>query len=379
MTGTQKGRRSSPLCDSLGNDDLARREFVRRAISLGVGLAPLGGVLAGCRPRGGEGTASSASGPLERDLAVYNWSDYIDPTVLADFERESGVRVTYDTYESNEELLAKLQAGGTGYDLVCPSGYVVPVLAALDLLRPLDHSALANWDNVSPLFLNRVYDPEQRFGVPWQWGTSGVAWRSDLVPAAPDSWSVFHDGRYRGKMTQMDDLRDVIGAWLKFRGHSLNATDRGALETAKTDALVAKPLLRSYVSAPVKAQLIAGDVWICQLWSGDTRQAALEQPALRYAVPREGGMIWTDYMVIPKSAPHPRAAHAFLDFMLRPDIGARISAVTRYGTPNQAAQERLPGAEAYPTPEELARLEYPVDLGEHTALWDRIWTEIKSG
>ena len=193
-----------------------------------------------------------------------------------------------------------------------------------------------------------------------------------------DSWGVFHDEGLRGKMTQMDDVRDVVGSWLRFAGHSLNATDPAALEEAKHAALRAKPNLKSYVSAPVKAQLIAGDVWLAQLWSGDYAQAMQEEPALRYAVPREGSMIWTDYVVMPRRAPHPRAAHAFLEFVLRPEVAASISRVTRYGTPNQAAQALLDDPTPYPTDEELARLEYPLDLGEHLGLWDRIWTEIKS-
>lgn len=379
---------------------LDRRSFVTRLLVLGASASSVAVLLEACgggasetkkeepKPTG-EGTADPGRAPEpaaadadlgepEQELSIYNWSDYIAEDTVALFEKETGIKVTYATYESNEEMMSKLQIGAGGYDIVVPTGYIVTVLAAQNLLAPLSRKYLTNWGNVAPLFLDPEYDKGNRFGVPWQWGTSGIAYRTDKVNPPPDSWAVFHDAKYKGKMTQMDDQRDVIGSWLKFRGKSVNSVDPAELAQAKADAIAAKPNLKAYLSAPVKGQLVAGDVWIAQLWNGDTSQARVEQPAIGYVLPKEGAGIWTDSMVIPASAPHKRAAHEFMNFVLRPDIGASISNFTGYGTPNAAASEKLTTAVPYPSPEEMKRLEYQKDLGAATEAWDQLWTEIKS-
>ena len=361
--------------DSTG---VVRREFLRRVALTGAGLAAVNLGLAGCGPRPAP-TAGGDLGPIEKQLNLYLWSDYLADDTVPAFEKEFGVKVTVDTYESNEEMAAKLMAGASGYDLVLPSSYLFPVLFSKDLLAPLQRKYLTNWSNIAPLFQNPVWDPGNAHSVPWGWGTTGIAWRKDLVKDVPDSWAVFFDERYRGKMTMLDDLRDVIGCFLRFRGRSLNSIDPAELAAAKQDALKAKPNLRAYVSAPVKAQLIAGDVWIAQMWSGDARQAMADQPALEFTVPSEGSTIFSDALVMPRSAPHPRAAHEFLNYILRPPVAAAVADKTGYGTPNQAALPLTRAKVPYPTAEELARLEYQKDLGQASELWDRIWTEIKAG
>jgi spermidine/putrescine transport system substrate-binding protein len=359
--------------------EISRRGFFKRALATGLSAPLAASLLSACR-RGAAPPPASGAGPLERELAIYNWSDYIGETTLADFERETGVRVIYDTYESNEDLIAKLQAGATGYDLVVPTGYAVRVLRALDLIQPIDRAALSpRWANLDPKFLAPPADPENAFTVPWLWGSSGLAVRTDLVRERPDSWGVLLDPRYRGKMTQLDDMRDVIGSWLKFRGHSLNSTVTAELQQAKADAIAAKANLKSYVSASVKSQLIAGDVWIAHLWNGDTAQARAVNPAIEYVAPREGSMINLDSLCIPRGARHPHAAHAFMNFVLRPEQAAAISRRSGYGSPNAAALALDPSLLRPPTPEQMARLEFQDDLGAATTLWDRIWTEIKAG
>jgi spermidine/putrescine transport system substrate-binding protein len=365
-----------------------RRGFILRALALGASGTAVAAVLEACGGGASEpgsapaSAAASASAPaepaLEAELHIYNWSDYIAEETVPGFEKATGVKVTYNTYESNEELLAKLQIGGGGYDLVVPTGYLVTVLAAQGLLAPLDKARLKNWGNLAPLFLDPEFDRGNAHSVPWQWGTTGIAYRSDKVPTAPDGWSVFHDASLKNKMTMMDDQRDVLGAFLKYRGQSLNATDAAVLAAAKADAIQAKGLLKAYLSAPVKGQLVSGDVWVAQLWNGDTAQAKAEQEAIAYTLPKEGAGIWLDSLVIPRDAPHKNAAHAFIDYVLGPEAGAAISAFTGYGSPNQAAMPKIEGAVPYPTAEEMKRLEYQKDLGAATALWDQIWTEIKS-
>ncbi len=372
-----------------GATPLSRRAFVRRALAAGWSVPAIALALEACATPGdptppAERAARDARElarplpPIERELAIYNWSDYVAPDTIPNFEREFGVTVTYDVYESNEEMLAKLLAGAHGYDLVFPSGYIVAVLIATGLAAPLHREYLTNWGNVAPLFLDPPFDPGNAHSVPWQWGVTGLAYRSDKVPTPPDSWAILQQPRYAGRMTQMDDVRDVIGAWLRFRGHSLNSRDPGQLAQAKANAIAAKPNLAAYISAPVKGQLISGDIWIAQLWNGDATQAKAEQPAIEYIVPREGCTIWADSIVLPRAAAHPRAAHEFMNYILRPAVGAALSDATGYGTPNRAAYPLIAHPVPYPTPSELARLEYQVDLGRDTAVWDQIWTEIES-
>ena len=323
--------------------------------------------------------ARSAEGPLERELRIFNWSDYIAADTIVKFEHEFGVRVTYDTYESNEEMVAKLVAGGDGYDLVSPSGYLVPVLVEGGLVQPLDHAVLTNWSNLLPLFVDAAADRGGRYAMPYQWGTTGLAYRRDLVASAPASWGVLADAALQGKLTMLDDGREVLGAMLRWRGHSVNSIDPAELARAKDDALRVKPNLRAYLSATVKGQLVSGDVVVAQLWSGDARQAQLEEARVDYVVPQEGSLLFTDYLIVPRRAPNPRAAHAFLNFVLRPDIAAEIAEQTGYGPANGAAIARMAHPVAPPDAELLRRLEFQRDLGAATDLWDRLWTEVKAG
>jgi spermidine/putrescine-binding protein len=369
----------------LDRGEISRREFLTRAVGLGLSLGSAGMLVAACGGRestgrnAGEGSrANSDLGPIEKELHIYNWSDYIAATTVPNFEKEFGVKVSYDTYESAEEMLAKLQAGATGYDLIMPTGYLVPVLVASDLIVPLDRKYLTNWANLSPIFQNLPVDPDNTYTVPWQWGTTGIAYRTDKLKVPVDSWGVFQDPRLHQKMTMMDDEREVIGAMLRYRGHSLNSIDPRQLAQAKKDAIEAKKHLKAYISAPVKAQLISGDVWIAQLWNGDTGQARAEQPHLAYVIPKEGCTIWNDSMCIPRGAVNKRAAHEWMNYILRPDVGAALSEATGFGTPNRAAAKIMKNPVPYPTEEELKRLEYPVDLGKDSATWDQIWTEVKS-
>jgi spermidine/putrescine-binding protein len=374
-----------PLATALRTGALSRRAFVERALALGVGASAIGSFLASCGddapppPPADAPAVPVAEAKPSGELRIYNWSDYIAEDTVPKFEAETGIKVVYDTYESNEELIAKLQAGAAGYDLVCPSGYAVQVLLALNLLAPLQANKVPNLANVAPPFRKTRFDPTDGFTVPWQWGMTGIAYRKDKLPAPPDSWGIFHDKALKGKMTMMDDMRDVLGAWLRFNGKSLNSSAPEELEAAKVSAIQARENLQSFISAPVKGQLVAGDVWVSQLWNGDSNQATAEQPEIAWVLPKEGGSIWTDAMCIPKTAPNPAAAHAFLDFCLRPDIGAAIAEFTGYGTPNTAAMAAMTGGVQLPSPEEFARLEYQLDLGAATEAWDRIWTEVKAG
>jgi len=381
-----KRKEVKQLVKQLERGGVSRREFVSRALTLGLSLSSVGVLLGACKDkRGTVGSGGETAdgpmaelGPIEKKLHLYNWSDYIAEDTVANFEKEFGVEVTYDTYESNEEMVAKLQAGASGYDIVVPTGYITPVLVATSLIEPLSKKHITNGGNLSPLFRKLPFDLEDEYTVPWQWGTTGIAYRTDKIKSPVDSWNVFHDGKYANKLTMMDDGREVIGAELRRRGHSLNSTDPAKLAQAKAGCIDAKQNLKAYISAPVKAQLISGDVWISQLWDGDTAQARKEQPHLAFVIPKEGCTIWSDSMCIPRNAPNKRAAHEWINYILRPEVGAALSEATGYGTPNAAAAGVMKEVVPYPTENQLKRLEYQADLGRDTATWDQIWTEIKS-
>ena len=378
------------LIDAVRRGEIDRRAFLRNALGLGMSLGTIGVVLQACSdaeetPKPAAPPTDPAApppepelGPIEGALHIYIWSDYLAEDTVPNFEKEFNCKVTVDTFESNEEMIAKLQLGGGGYDLVCPSGYAVTVMKNLDLMEKLVKKYLPNYANIAPIFDKTVFDPDNAYTVPWQWGITGVAYRKDKFPTPPDSWALFHDAAHKGKVTMMDDMRDNIGAWLKFRGKSLNSVDAADLAAAKADALLAKPNLKSYISAPVKAQLIAGDVYAAQLWNGDTMQAKAENADIEFVVPKEGAAIWCDSMVIPKGAKNPRAAHEFLNYILRPEVGAKISEFTGYGSPNAKATAVMAAPVAYPTAEQMKTLEYQQDLAAGAEAWDQVWTEIKS-
>jgi spermidine/putrescine-binding protein len=370
------------LVEQARKGSLTRREFVRRSLALGIG-SQTALALGACGSRDQEQRPPEDAdvpplGPIERELHIYNWADYIQEEAVPNFEQEFGVKVTYDTYETNEEMLVNLRAGVKGYDLVVPTGWQVQAMTALGLLRPLSRPHLGNWGHLSPLFLRPPANPASRYAAPYLWGVTGVAYRRDKLGGPVDSWATFLDARYEGRMTMLNERREVIGAMLRYRGHSLNSTDPTELAQAQGDGIRAKRNLKAYLSVQAQTHLLSGEVWVAQFYDGAARRLARTEPAIAFAIPREGCTIYCDFMCIPRSAPNPRAAHEFINYLLRPANAARLAEVYPYGTPNVAAHPLLDDPVAYPTPEEFRRLEYQVDLGEANALWDRVWEEIRS-
>jgi spermidine/putrescine transport system permease protein len=337
---------------------------------LGLGLLALPFVLA---PR-----ATAARG----ELNLYIWSNYIAPETLRRFEQRHGVRVNVDLYDTNEALLAKVQAGNAPYDVLCPSSYIVEILLAQDLLQALDHSALPHLRNIDPRFLDRPYDRRNRYSAPYVWGTCGIGYlRSRTGPV--DSWSALWDPRFAGRVLMLDDARETLGAALKRLGRSLNTRDEDWLRRAQGLLLAQKPLVRTYDSANYHDVLASGDVWLAQGWNGQFAKAMERHPDLRYVLPKEGASLFIDSLVVPRGAPHPELAHAFIDFTLEAETAAEICRTMGYSTPNRAALALLPAAlrsnpAVFPSDDDLSRLELMDDLRETTALYDRLWTEVKS-
>ena len=316
-------------------------------------------------------------------LNVFNWSNYIGSDTLSRFEAETGARVRYAVYESNEEMLARVMSGNSGWDVVFPSNYFVRPMREMGLLARLDKSLLRGTGNLMSEFAGPRWDPKLEWCVPYMWGSCGIAYNRQLQPA-PTRWADLWEQRFRGRITMLDDPGEVLGAALQKLGLSFNSTSEAELRRAQEEALNQKPLLRAYLNAEVRDQLVAGDVLAAQLWATTAQQAIDEAPHLAFVHPAEGFSLYADCAVVLAESKRARLAHTFIDFLLRPEIAADIVRVSRTATVNDAARRRLPPEIAnieslYPTKETLARGEWFATMpAAAQRLRDRIWTEIKA-
>lgn len=326
---------------------------------------------------------------LSNSVSFYNWSDYIDPEILTMFEEECGVSVVYDTFSSNEDLLAKMQAGATGYDLIVPSDYMVTIMLQLGLLKELDHANIPNLVNLGERFRDTPYDPGNRFSVPYQWGATGLGYDADVVTPAPDSLAAIFDpeqaAQNAGRISLLNDARETIGAALKYLGYSINSTDPAQLEEAKQVLLAIKPYVLTFDSDTFGDLLVSGETALALGWNGTIYLALSENEGrnLGFAVPKEGMAVFTDNLAIPASAPNPYTAEVLINYLLDAEIGAMITNYTLFPTPNEAAMEFIAdeiknAPNLILTDEQMANVEFIEDVGEATALFERIWTEIKA-
>jgi spermidine/putrescine-binding protein len=315
-------------------------------------------------------------------LNVYNWANYIDEQTIPEFEKKFGVKVNYDVYDGNETLLAKMQAGASGFDVIFPSDYMVGIMIKTGLLAKLDLSKIPNIANIDPQFLKQPFDPENHYSLPYTWGTSGIGYRADKVTEPVTSWSILFDPKYSGRIVLLDDMRETIGLALKYLGYSFNTANLDELQKAKELLLKQKPLVKAYSSAQPELMLLSGDAWLVHNWSGETYRIAIEDANIKYAIPQEGSSKFIDNCAIPKSAPHKELAHQFINFLLEPQVDARIHNAIHYLTPNKAAlpylDEAIRNSMESLTPETAKKLEYIEDLEQSTEVWDKIWTEIKA-
>ncbi len=317
-------------------------------------------------------------------LSVYNCGDYIDMEVLKMFEKETGIKVIYEVYETNEDMYAKIANGGASYDVIFPSDYMIERMIREGLLQKVDWSKVPNVKNIDPKFMNRSFDPQSEYSVPYTWGTMGILYNKETVKEAPDSWSVLMDETYDKDMLMLNSPRDTVGIALVMTGHDLNSVDPADLEDAKQLLLKQRPMVLAYVVDEVKDKMIAGEASVAMVWSGDATFCLSENENLNYVVPKEGSNIFFDCMCIPSNAKNAEAAQKFIDFMCRADVAAMNYNYVGYAIPNTAAIE-LMGAEEYnsspvnnPPAEVLERCEVFKYLGDDTKLYDQIWTEIIS-
>ena len=321
-----------------------------------------------------------------RVLSFFTWSEYIDPAIIKSFEKKFSVQVKTTLYESNEDMLSKLKAGGKGqYDIIVPSDYIVPVLIGNRLLQKLDSAKIPNLKNLDKQFLGTPVDPENQYGAGYQWGTTGILYRKDKFKTTPNSWAIYFDPKQQpGAFMMMDDPRVTIGSALKYLGKSLNSTSLTDLQAAEKLLSNAKKRSKGFtVGIAGKSQVESGNVDMAVVFNGDGVRAMNDNKNLAFFVPKEGSMIALDFMMIPAIAPSAALAHQFINYILEPKIGAQLSNYTQYGTPNTAAKpflnpKDLKNVAIYPTAATMQNLEYIQDLGKNSRLYDAVWTKIKA-
>ena len=326
-----------------------------------------------------------AAAPKNR-LNLLMWSEYIDPQVIRDFEKRYDCKVTLDVFEDLESMMAKLQQGGSSlYDVITPTNYVVPALLRLKLVQEIRHENVPNLANVEPRFASPFFDPGNRYTAPYQWGTNGIYLRKKPGQTLERTWGLFFDpAKQPGSFMLIDGIRETIGAALKFRGHSLNSTSPRELLEARDTLLETKRRCAGFEGGVGgKNRVLSRGVVAAMAYNGDAVRGMREDPETEYFVPEEGSEIWMDNMAIPAQAPNRTMAEKFINFVLEPETGARISNFTQYATPNRAAlpfihpRDRANPA-IYPSPAVMEKLEFLRDIGPALKLYDEVWTQVKS-
>lgn len=319
-------------------------------------------------------------------LNLFIWSEYIDPEIISDFEKRFDCKVTMDYFEDEASMLAKLQAGGAAqYDVIVPPDHTVPALIKLRLIIPLRKANIPNMRHIDERFAHPWYDPTNNFTVPYQWGTMGIYLREPKEKPLPETWGLLFDPKLQpGPFVLIDSMRDCLGAALKYKGHSLNTTSSEELAEARDLLIKAKQRATGFDGAVAgKNKVLSKHVVACIAYSGDAIRGMKEDKDTYYFIPKEGSQIWVDNLAICAKAPNRVVAERFLNFILEPQVGARLADFNQYATPNKAAlafvhPDNLKNHIIYPDRETMERLEMMKDLGKSTRLYDELWTQVKA-
>lgn len=352
---------------------------MKKMIALGLCTCMTAALLSGC---------GSANKYPNGKVYVYNWGEYIDPETLDMFEKETGIQVIYDEFDTNETMYPKVEAGASNYDVVCPSDYMIQKMIDNDLLQEL------NWDNIPNAKANigaqyyeqsEAFDPGNRYAVPYCWGTVGILYNKTMVDEPVTSWSILWDEKYADSILMQDSVRDLFMVGLKSLGYSMNSTDEKELNEAKDLLIQQKPLVQAYVIDQVRDKMIGNEAALGVIYSGEAIFTQRENPDLEYVIPKEGTNVWIDSWVIPKNAENVENAEKFIDFMCRGDIALLNFDYITYSTPNTAAQALIEDDDirnskiAFPDLSQYDGLETFSYLGDDAdALYNDLWKEIKS-
>lgn len=334
--------------------------------------------LCGCAGKDGENGS----------VVVYNWGEYLDPETIDMFEAETGIKVIYDEYETNEIMYPKVETGATVYDVICPSDYMIQKMLENDLLAEI------NWDNVPNAKKNigaqyyeqaREFDPENKYAVPYCWGTVGILYNKTMVDDPVDSWDILWNEKYADSILMQDSVRDAFMVALKREGYSMNTVDEAELDAARDALIEQKPIVQAYVVDQVRDKMIANEAAIGVIYSGEAIYTQRENPDLEYVIPKEGTNVWIDCWVIPKNCNNKENAEKFIDFMCRPEIALMNFDFITYSTPNTAARELIEDEDirnseiAFPDLSKYDNLETFTYLGtEGDELYNTRWEEVKS-
>ena len=320
-------------------------------------------------------------------LVVYNWGEYIDPEVLTMFEEETGIDIVYEEFETNEILYPKISSGAIAYDVICPSDYMIQRMIENDLLSEINFDNIPNLKNIGKQYLeqSRQFDPENKYSVPYCWGTVGILYNKMMVDEPVDSWSILWDPKYKDNILMQDSVRDAFGVTLKYLGYSLNSTDLDELTEAKNLLIEQKPLVQAYVIDQVRDKMIGNEAALGVIYSGEAIYTQKENPNLEYVIPKEGSNIWIDSWVIPKNAEHKENAEKFINVLCRPDIALMNFEYITYSTPNEAARELIEDESirnseiAFPDLSKYDNLETFQYLGtEADQVYGDLWNKVKS-
>ncbi|MBN1499922.1 MAG: spermidine/putrescine ABC transporter substrate-binding protein [Spirochaetes bacterium] len=320
----------------------------------------------------------------KKELYIYNWSDYINEDLVKRFEEENNCKIILDYFDSNETMYAKLQAGATGYDIVFPSGYMVNMMAQQGLLLKLDQSKIPNLKNLDEKYIPFSMDENQEYSVPYMISNTGIGYLASKAGDDFDpSWNIFADPRYKGRMTMLNDMREAIGAALKYLGYSMNTIKSDELEAAKKILIGWKRNLAKFEADQYKNGLVSEEFYFSQGYSGDVYQVMEENEDINYAIPKEGTTLSSDNMVILKGSKNTDLAYAFINFLLDGKVAAENIEYVYYLAPNKEAyqylSDEIKNEPAILMPDEiLNKCEVLKDLGENNELYSKIWDEVKA-
>ena len=354
-------------------------------------LSGCGGNAAGSSSADNGGNRSGSN-----ELYVYNWGEYIDEDVIDQFEEETGIKVIYVMFETNEEMYPVIEAGGVNYDVVCPSDYMIQKMRENDLLAEINFDNVPNLDQIDPTYLemSKSFDPENKYSVPYTWGTVGILYNTkrleELGMDVPTKWSDLWDERLDGEILMQDSVRDAFMVALKKDGYSMNSDNEDELQQAKQDLIDQKPLVQAYVIDQVRDKMIGGEAAIGVIYSGEmlyiqneVKDLGLDYD-LKYVIPEEGTNLWIDSWVIPKNAKNKENAEKWIDFLCRPEIAKQNFDYITYSTPNKGAfdllDEEIQNNKAlFPDIDSLKDSEVYEYLGDEVdAVYNELWKEVKS-
>jgi spermidine/putrescine transport system substrate-binding protein len=371
--------------------DTASPHFSRRTFMRTMAFVSAAGFAAACGSSGSsKATGSSGSTtpptfdpkPEAKTLNFYNWTDYIADDTIPNFQKQTGIKVTYDNYSSNDELFNKLSAGSTGYDIVVPTDAILVKMKHAGLLEPLDLTLIPNVKNLDPRFTTAAYDPGNQYSIPWQWGTTGIGYDKTKVAGDVTDWDALMLPAVKGKSSFLDEARDAFAMALFALKKDPNTTNDDDLDAAK-DYLISLKKTVKQITSDYQDPLKGGELLMAQAYSGDVFTIQADNENIEYVIPTSGAFSWVDSMAIPKGAKHPKNAEAFMNYILEPKVGAALTNYVYYGSPNKAAEpyinkDILDNPLIYPSAAVLATLPFQKDIGEDELKYSDRWTEVKS-